>query len=104
MTERYLRAWINEIIKVAQPPIDQSLQTLVDLLHQGYTQVEWISLDPQDYKCNDIHGQSWSLEDFIQLTDHSAPIYSKTHVGCRCGLIVRGPNLPDVEMDAQSIW
>lgn len=86
----------KKAISTLWPPTDMSMVTLEMLLNEGYTTVEWetnpLSLDEP---CMSMDGQTWELQDFINQTSYSAPIFSKTHVGCKCKLRVTGPGQTD---------
>jgi hypothetical protein len=80
---------INKI--VAEVRKDISLPVLQDLLSQNYNKVKWI-LSDSDYSqydtCYPLSGQEWDLQDFINETQHDAPIFSHSHVQCLCHLEV----------------
>lgn len=72
------------------PPQDQSLSVLEELARRGYSEVRWSAPNAMCFTCRDLHEQVWPLDEFIWFTKHSAPIFSKSHVGCRCFLVVSG--------------
>lgn len=80
---------------------DVSLPVLQDLLGQGYDMTDWATdAGAQDAACIAKNLEKKPLADFIGETQYEAPIYSKTHVGCKCGVRVTGPELPEVFVTA----
>lgn len=77
---------------VGWPPQDESLYILEDLEKDGYQEVRWQTGNSQCFTCNDLNDQVWPLADFLYFTKHEAPVFSKSHVGCRCSLLVTGVN------------
>lgn len=92
--------WVNELVgihfqrehlvRLAVAPTDESLAQLEELQSRGYAQVEWESPNAQCFRCNDLHKQVWLINEFIAQTHHDAPMFSKSHVGCKCFLRVTG--------------
>lgn len=92
------QSWIQrttELFKTAVP-IDDSLRVLRELLQKGYDEVVWINSEGPCPKCVPLHHKQWYIKDFIAGLHHEAPIFEHSHPGCRCQLVARGPNLPDV--------
>lgn len=82
-------------------PQDVSREKLETLKSGGYVKVTWkLSPSAVDSNCVDLNSRIWSLEDFLSQTSHDAPIYSKSHVGCHCTVIVEGENLDPIEISA----
>ena len=91
----------KKAINTIWPPTDTSLPTLEILLNEGYDTVEWeASPTTIDAECLSLDGQKWPLEEFINNTSYGAPIFSKSHVGCKCTISVTGPGLPDKKIMA----
>lgn len=77
-------------------PQDGSRPELERLRDEGYTTVTWRKNDTaEDVPCVDLDGKQWPINEFIEGLLHDAPIFEKSHVGCRCSLVVSGPNLDD---------
>lgn len=86
---------------LAGAPQDVSLPILEDLLGQGYDNTRWVTnAGATDGPCLVKDGDTQDLTSFVSGLLHAAPIFEKTHVGCKCHVIVSGPNLPDVEVSA----
>jgi len=97
--EELLESVINK--EAREYPQDVSREQLETLYGGGYVQVTWKrSPNAVDSKCVGLDGHIWSVDDFLRETQHDAPIYSKSHVGCRCSLIIDGENLDPVEIFA----
>lgn len=82
-------SFFRELAKTAAPT-DVSLPELQELARRGYQWVEWESPNGKCFTCQDLHGQVWPLEEFLNFTKHEAPLFSKSHVGCRCFVKVTG--------------
>jgi len=91
---------------VGWPPQDSSQEVLEELQRRGYQEVRWRAPNAQCFECNDLDGQVWPIADFLYFTKHNAPIFSKSHVGCRCVMVVSGVDkvtgekLPEKGVDA----
>lgn len=86
----------KKAISTIWPPTDMSMATLEMLENEGYTTVVWQSSDSSiDNECMLLDNEEWLIADFINATSYNAPIFSKSHVGCKCRLIVSGPGLRD---------
>lgn len=81
---------IHKRALVGWPPTDESLDVLEDLERRGYQQVRWRAANAQCFTCNDLNEEVWPIAEFLWFTKHNAPVFSKSHVGCRCFLIVTG--------------
>ena len=82
-------------------PQDVSLPILEDLLSQGYADTDWeTNTAAQDAPCIAKDGDKQPLADFISGLQHAAPVFEKTHVGCKCTIKVTGPGLPEVRVTA----
>lgn len=93
---------------ISAAPQDVSLPVLQDLLGKGYDTTVWqtypASTDPI---CVAKNGDRVPLADFISGLQHNAPFYEGSstgahgaHVGCRCSVLVSGPGLEDVQVNA----
>jgi hypothetical protein len=71
---------------------DESLDILQDLLQQGFTDVEWIYRSYKCPKCRAMDGKKFKLKDFIANLQYAAPIFEKSHVGCKCLVVVKNLN------------
>jgi hypothetical protein len=81
--------------RVLGAPKDVSLPILQALLADGYTTTRWrTSAGATDSPCIAKNNDEEPLDEFISGLMHEAPIYEKTHVGCKCGVEVTGPDLP----------
>lgn len=84
---------INGIVKLAVE-IDRSLEALNYLKDMGFTHVRWINSEyPYDDKwpcptCEALHDNVWTIDEFLSDIKFDAPIYGKSHPGCRCFLEV----------------
>lgn len=89
-------------------PFDSSLFRLTILAEDGYVGVKWKSSPNAgtsrpgvpSCKCANLNSTTWPLEIFMKDISHDAPIFGRAHVGCKCSVIVSGPDLPDVEIFA----
>lgn len=96
----------DHFLSLFAAPQDVSLPVLEELLREGYTEGRWVkSPSATDDKCIFMDTQSWSLEEFLEGPggyglQHAAPFYERTHVGCHCTLVVTGPGLPEVVVNA----
>ncbi len=98
MKPKWNRTLTAALIAVSQ---DVSLPVFQDLLTQGYDNTTWqTSPSATDGQCIAKNGDQDSLENFIATTQYDAPIYSKTHPVCNCNVLVQGPGLPDVIVNA----
>lgn len=80
-------------------PQDISREKLEILKTENYVKVTWkTSQSAVDSKCLELNNNFWTIDDFLSQTAHDAPIYSKSHVGCTCSLIVEGENLDPIEI------
>lgn len=87
--------------RVLGAPKDVSLPILQDLLGQGYDTTTWqTNAGATDAPCISKNGDVQPLADFVANLFHEAPFFEKTHVGCKCGVKVTGPGLPDVFVTA----
>jgi hypothetical protein len=87
---------------VIAAPQDISTSVLQELLDAGYDMTTWhTSSAAVDAPCISKNGDMEPLADFLANLQHNAPIYEKTHVGCKCTVTVTGPgDLPPVEVGA----
>jgi len=80
---------------------DMSRPLLEKLQTDGYELCIWNSGQSEHSICLKLHDQQWNLADFLSGLSHDAPIFEKSHPGdISCGVIVRGPDLPDVFVDS----
>jgi hypothetical protein len=77
---------------IADHPQDESLSILQDLLNQGFTDVVWIYNSYKCPKCRSLDGKKWKLKDFIANLKYEAPIFEKSHIGCKCLIAVKNIN------------
>ncbi len=65
---------------------DDSLGELSNLLQVGYDTVQWILNETHKIYdiCDELNNYTWSLEEFISGLQHNAPIFEKSHPGCKC--------------------
>jgi hypothetical protein len=86
---------------ITAAPQDVSLPVFQELLGQGYDSVLWrTNPGATDGPCLVRNGDTFPLADFISGLQYAAPIYEKTHVGCKCQMVVSGPGLPEVIVTA----
>ena len=69
--------------------------------HFGFSQLAGIAQAPADY-LRSIPAPLAAVNINYGL-QHNAPIYEKTHVGCRCAVVVTGDGKPDVVVTAFGI-
>lgn len=82
--------------KVAAPQ-DSSIARLQELLAAGSTDAVWNKNYAACPNCVGLHGMTWPLQTFIMGLMHNAPIFEKSHVGCRCSVIVQNPTTGEEE-------
>ncbi len=76
--------FVAELILEAAPQ-DVSTPILQKLLRQGYDLTTWrTSASAMDAPCISKDGDQLALRDFLGGLRHNAPMFEKTHVGCRC--------------------
>ena len=82
--------------RVLGAPKDVSSPILQQLLSEGYIMTRWrTNAGAVDGPCLAKDGDEEPLDQFLSGLMHDAPFFEKTHVGCRCGVTVTGPDLPD---------
>lgn len=74
---------------------DESLGQLMDLKNQGYTTCVWQQSWAACMKCRGMHGLSYDITSFMSGLMHSAPIFERAHVNCRCTVLVQNPTTGD---------
>src|SRR5665213_442637 len=80
---------------------DMTGPVLNNLLNNGYTQVMWKANGSHHGKCQDLNGEVWDLQHFLNTTEYDAPLFSRSHPGDEsCTLEVTGPSLSPVEVDS----
>lgn len=80
---------------------DMSRPLLEKLQNDGYEECIWNSGNSEHSICLELHDQVWRLDEFLAQTEYDAPIFFRSHPGdTNCGVIVRGPDLPDVFVDS----
>jgi hypothetical protein len=93
--------FVAELMAAAQ---DVSLPIFQDLLRKGYTDTKWqTNAGATDVECISKDLDALPLKDFLYGLAHNAPIYEKTHIGCRCSVLVTGAGKPDVIVTAFGI-
>ena len=87
--------------RVLGAPQDISLPILEQLLQEGYDAVKWhVNPGATDVPCVSMENKDFPLADFIANLAHAAPIFEKTHVGCKCSVEVTGPGKSPVHVTA----
>ena len=90
----------DKLFKVAAQQ-DNSLGQLTDLMNQGFTTCVWQKSWAPCPKCVGLHGSTYNIQYFISGLAHGAPIFEKSHVNCRCVILVQNPTTGDeVEVPA----
>lgn len=89
----------DQLNKQAVSRVDQSLGKLEELAQKGYDTVLWDAGLATCFRCRELNGQEWPMDEFVLLTHHEAPVFSKSHPNCTCTLVVRGFNLPEIAVD-----
>ena len=74
---------------------DESLGQLTDLQSQGYTTCVWQASWAPCNKCRTMNGQSFPIAAFVSGLTFSAPVFERSHVGCRCTILVQNPTTGD---------
>lgn len=82
---------------------DESSWALTQLLEEGYNTVRWVNTETACEVCQNLDGTTWDLEEFLAITEHDAPIFSKSHPNCLCYLEVSHPNGAVVEVNYSGI-
>jgi len=76
---------------------DNSLPCLQYLNSLGYTTGMWM-LNEQTHKdydiCDEYHGLTINLSVLIQTAQREAPIFTQSHVGCKCYILCNPPASP----------
>ena len=101
--DRVSRLGISKIedlsIFAADHPQDESTQKLKDAQTLGYTTVEWHAGSGSCEKCKSHDLHTWTIADFLANLSHDAPVFERSHVGCRsCHLIVTGPEMEPIQV------
>lgn len=81
---------------------DDSAPLLRSALRNGYTQARWILNPDHDWEqenqvCPTLDGQVFEIEELLAGTNFDAPIFEKSHVGCKCSLELFNPENPELE-------
>lgn len=85
-------------------PQDVSLPIFRSLKAKGYTDTIWhTNAGATDPPCLSKNGDRQDLSSFLFGLQHAAPIYEKTHVGCKCTIEVVGTGKPSVMVNAFGI-
>lgn len=99
----------RELLYKTAAPYDYSLLFIEDLEKKGYSEVTWQAPNAQCFTCQDLHKQQWPINEFIYFTKYDAALWSKSHPGCYCFIIVTGADpltneeLPKAILDASGI-
>ena len=82
---------------------DQSMPVLEELLEQGYDMVTFEARPAACPICQQMNGTTWTLQEFLDTTEYSAPIFFHLHVNCLDEVRVWSSNfsLPTVYVDWQ---
>jgi hypothetical protein len=93
-------AWLTSLLRspvIEAAPQDVSLPILKRLLAEGYDGVVWVcNTAAKDVACRSLNGKTWALADFLSETTHDAPVFSHSHVGCKCMIRLTADEKPDV--------
>ncbi len=83
---------------------DISLPIFRSLKSKGYNSTRWhTNAGATDVPCLSKDGDVQDLNSFLFGLQHAAPIYEKTHVGCKCTIEVTAPGKPTVMVNAFGI-
>jgi hypothetical protein len=89
----------HSVVKIAVAT-EVSLPVFQRLLGDGYTVAIWKTINPVPcMRCQDLEAQQFNFADFVNSTQHDAPIFSKSHPNCRCVIICTGIGLPTLQID-----
>jgi len=89
---------------ISAAPQDVSLPIFRSLKAKGYRATRWhTNAGATDVPCLSKDGDEQDLNGFLFGLQHAAPIYEKTHVGCRCVVEVTGQGLPPIMVGAFGI-
>lgn len=89
---------------ITAAPQDVSLPILRSLKAKGYNGTIWhTNAGATDAPCLSKDGDRQDLTSFLFGLQHAAPIYEKTHVGCKCTVEVTGTGKPSVMVNAFGI-
>lgn len=86
-----------------QYPQDDSATALHSALRAGYTHAQWITNPEHDYEdypncgCPEMNGQILTIEEMVTGLNYNAPMFEKTHVGCKCELRIYNLERPELE-------
>ena len=87
----------------ARAPVERTLPILRRLLSEGYDTAIFEATSGKCALCRSLDGREKTLEDLISDTEYDAPIYSWSHVNCRCTIRVTGSGLEDVILDYSGV-
>lgn len=86
---------------ITAAPQDVSLPIFRSLKSKGYTGTVWhTNAGATDPPCLAKNNDKQDLNSFLFGLQHAAPIYEKTHVGCKCTIEVTGTGKPSVMVNA----
>ena len=89
--------WFKEV--KAKAPVDETLSILEGLRDEGYENVMFAAHIGACDECRSHDGETKSIDQVIAETEYAAPIYSWSHIGCLCELIVMGPDKENVRLN-----
>jgi hypothetical protein len=89
---------------ITAAPQDVSLPIFRSLKAKGYKSTRWhTNAGATDVPCLSKDGDVQDLNSFLFGLQHAAPIYEKTHVGCKCTIEVTAKGKPSVMVNAFGI-
>lgn len=100
MPESYLKITAD----LMAAPQDVSLPIFRSLKAKGYRSTRWhTDAGAKDTPCLARNNTVQDLNSFLFGLQHAAPIYEKTHVGCKCTVEVTAKGKPSVMVNAFGI-
>jgi hypothetical protein len=95
---------LSAALELSAAPQDVSLPIFRSLKSKGYNGTVWhTNAGATDAPCIAKDGDRQDLNSFLFGLQHAAPIYEKTHVGCKCTIEVTGNGKPSVMVNAFGI-
>ena len=79
------------LIKTARCPVDSSGEVIREWLDNGFTQAVWVNTEGACEICQPLDSQVFDLQELLSAQQHDAPIYTRSHPGCKCYLKVLRP-------------
>lgn len=81
---------VGGVTKQAVAPTEVSLPVFSDLLGRGYDTATFLATGEHCDICTGHDGESKALQDLIDGANFEAPIYTWSHPGCNCTVVVSG--------------